>query len=121
MEMDLRTSGALSRAHFAVVQQVENAATAQAADLIIKKEISSLKKRLQSASITSVISSPRHPLVTISHLYTLGTSRRMLGRAPLLPVYGEQICPVFHSVLSTARCQTHGGRNQSSRSKDWYV
>lgn len=54
MQMDLRTSGALSRAHFALVQQVENANTPPVVDIIIRKEISAIKKRLRSPGISSV-------------------------------------------------------------------
>ncbi|KAF8315883.1 ARM repeat-containing protein [Clavulina sp. PMI_390] len=48
MEMELRTSGAMSRAHFALVQQVENAASPQAVDAVISKEIQSIHNKLRN-------------------------------------------------------------------------
>ena len=54
MEMDFRTSRALSRAHFALVQQVENASSPQAIDAIIRKEISTIRGKLHDSNTSSV-------------------------------------------------------------------
>lgn len=54
MEMDLRTSGALSREHFALVQQVENASSLQAADAALRKEMAAIRAKLQKANTSSV-------------------------------------------------------------------
>lgn len=54
MEIDFRTSDALSRAHFAIVQQVENASSPQGVDAMIRNEISTIRAKLQDPNTSSV-------------------------------------------------------------------
>jgi hypothetical protein len=54
MEMQLNTSGALSRSHYALVQRVEHAASPQEIDLVVLQEIADVRHRLLKGGLTSV-------------------------------------------------------------------
>jgi hypothetical protein len=54
MEMQLNTSGALSRSHYALVQRVEHAASPQEIDLVVLQEVTDVRHRLSKGGLTSV-------------------------------------------------------------------
>jgi AP-4 complex subunit epsilon-1 len=54
MEMQLSTSGALSRSHYALVQRVEHATSPQEIDLVVLREVADIRHRLSKTGVTSV-------------------------------------------------------------------
>ena len=58
MDVTFISSGAMSRAQYALVRKVENAASPQAADQILLNELDVIRRNLQQAHLSTVRRAP---------------------------------------------------------------
>ena len=77
MEVPFLSSGALSRAHYTLVRQVENAASLQAIDDIILAQVASIQKRFAGRQLSVVC--------PLSHSSPDSQPDRYLGRMQRAP------------------------------------
>lgn len=61
MDVPFLSSGALSRAHYALVRQAENAASLQAVDDILLAQVASIRKQFAGWPLSMVSAPPHFP------------------------------------------------------------
>lgn len=62
MDVPFLSSGALSRTHYALVRQIENAASLQAVDDILLAQVASIRKQFTGRPLSMVCAHSRPPL-----------------------------------------------------------
>ena len=83
MDVPFLSSGALSRAHYALVRQVENAASIQAVDNVLLEQVASIRKQFAGRPLSMVCApSPCPPSSQLDRCPA--RIQRMLGYATVL-------------------------------------
>lgn len=83
MDVPFLSSGALSRVHYALVRQVENAASLQAVDNILMSQVASIRKQFAGRPL-SMVCAPSHCPLNSQPERCLARMQRMPNYAVVL-------------------------------------
>jgi AP-4 complex subunit epsilon-1 len=118
MDVPFVSSGALNRAHYTLVRNIESAQSPEIADSYILKEVESIRSRLRHPGVSLVRVNSRHPDVSFNGIGLERNQRMSHCPAILLHVYHISSPNWKSRFCFAAGCQFSRGREESSREAD---
>lgn len=120
MDIPFISSGALSRAHYALVRKVEIAASLSEADEHLLAEVEHVRDRLTRSASSAVSSVSLGTVHNVSCLYTVTETSQRVPRHPAVLFHEFPGSFAGRGVRATTRLELGRGRPHCSGQAYWY-